>query len=186
MDRGQQALSKQERQDAAIDILRQQLEFVSLMENMMQEQYVLHQVGSLLRDINNSDMETTSHDEASQALLQELVQELQLTPEQMQQLQSTQSGWEEEYSALQTIKQSLQAMITSNWLWNEGSTAVADEFMSVLHKNQVSKFLLWADANGEAIDELDGVNAPSTVPQGPVFTFGIINNPESLLDDEKA
>ena len=191
MDRGQQALTKHERKDAAIDILRQQLEFVSLLEQIMQEQFVLHQVGTLLHGGGGGgggpgDVDAMDSDESSRALFQELVQELQLSPEQMQQLQAAQSGWEEEYSALQTVKQSLLAMINSNWLWNEGSTAVAEEFMSILHKNQVSKFLLWADANVEAIDELDGVNAPPAVPQGPVFTFGVNNNPESLLDDEKA
>lgn len=182
MDRGQQALTKQERHDAALDILRQQLEFVSLLEQIMHEQHALHQVGNLLRE---GDAATTM-DESSRQVLQELAQELQLTPEQMQQLGAAQSGWDEEYSALQTVKQSLEAMITSSWLWNEGSTAIAEEFTSILHKNQVSKFLLWADTNAESIDELDGVNAPSSVPHGPVFAFGINNNPDSLLDEEKS
>jgi hypothetical protein len=125
-------------------------------------------------------------DEPTRQVLHEIVRELQLTPEQMQQLGAAREGWDEEYAALQTVKKSLEAMITSSWLWNEGATAVAEEFTGILHKNQVSKFLLWADANAEAIDELDGVNAPPGVPQGPVFAFGVNNNPDSLLDDETA
>jgi hypothetical protein len=184
MDRGQQALTKQERHDAAIDILHQQLEFVALLEQIMQEQYALHQAGGLLLvGAGGEPLGTGGVDATSSALLHELIHELQLTPDQMRQLHSAREGFEEEWSALQTVKQSLQAMITSSWLWNEGSTAVAEEFTGILHKNQVSKFLLWADANVEAIDELDGVNAPPGVPQGPVFTFGINNNPESLFEE---
>jgi hypothetical protein len=34
-------------------------------------------------------------------------------------------------------------------------------------QEQVSSFLLWADHNAEAIDELDSVNAANGVPAGP-------------------
>lgn len=193
MDRGQQALTKAERQAAAQDILRQQLEFVELLEQLMQEQNVLHQLG-VAHTASSTGATAMDHDGATaatitpasphDALWLELQRELQLTPDQLRQLAQAQSGWDEEWAALQTVKQSLQAMVSSNWLWNEGCTAICDEFLGLLHKNQISKFLLWADANVESIDELDGVNAPSQVPQGPVFCFGVNNNPESLLEEE--
>jgi hypothetical protein len=165
MDRGQQVLTTEERQQAATDILRQQLQYIQLLEEMMQEQYVLYQI---------------QNDPA----LAELRETLQLTPTQLEQLKAAESGWQDEWNALQTVKASLQAMLENNWLWNEGCTAVAEEFMSILHKNQVSKFLLWADHNVEAIDELDIVHAPNSIAQGPVFHFGVNSHPESGLADD--
>lgn len=165
MDRGQQQLSAEERKQAATDILSQQLEYIGMLEEIMQEQFVLHSL-------------------ASSNELDDVKELLQLTPDQLQQLSDQAAGWESEWKALQTVKASLQAMKDNNWLWNEGCTAVAEEFMSILHKNQVSKFLLWADHNVDAIDELDIVNAPSGVPQGPIFHFGVNSNPDSLLEEE--
>lgn len=167
MDRGQQVLTTEERKQTATDILTQQLEYVGMLEEMMQEQYVLH------------------HMQQDPALEQELRTLLSLTDEQVQQLASAATGWQDEWDALQTVKTSLQAMKDNNWLWNEGCTAVAEEFMSLLHKNQISKLLLWADHNVEAIDELDIVNAPSQIAQGPVFHFGVNSSPEGLLDEER-
>ncbi|GKY94712.1 hypothetical protein MPSEU_000436700 [Mayamaea pseudoterrestris] len=167
MDRGQQVLSTAERQQTATDILEQQLEYIGMLEEMMQEQYVLHRMG---------------HDAA---LEQELRAVLGLTDDQVEQLASASAGWQDEWDALQTVKTSLHAMKDNNWLWNEGCNAVAEEFMSLLHKNQVSKLLLWADHNVEAIDELDVVNAPSQIAQGPIFHFGVNSSPEGLLDEER-
>lgn len=166
MDRGQQVLTKEERQQAAADILQQQIDFVAMLEASMQEQYVLSQVGG-------EDF-------------QDLAEHLQLTPQQVEQLQAASAGWQDEWNALQTVKTSLLAMRDNGWLWNEGSSAIAEEFLAILHKNQVSKFLLWADHNVEAIDELDGIHAPSSVASGPIFHFGVNSNPETMLEEEKA
>jgi hypothetical protein len=166
MDRGQQVLGRDERHQAASDILEQQLEFIEMLEEMMQEQFLLHQVGQ-------------------DPALAELKDVLQLTDQQVHALSESGSGWQEEWDALQTVKSSLQAIKDNNWLWNQGCTAVAEAFMGILHKNQISKLLLWADHNVEAIDELDGVNAPTAVAQGPVFHFGVNTNPEGLMDDDK-
>jgi hypothetical protein len=167
MDRGQQVLTTEERKQTATDILEQQLEYIGMLEEMMQEQYVLQ------------------HLPQDPALEQELRAVLGLTDQQVQQLATASTGWHDEWDALQTVKTSLQAMKDNNWLWNDGCTAVAEEFMSLLHKNQISKLLLWADHNVEAIDELDVVNAPSQVAQGPVFHFGVNSSPEGLLDEER-
>jgi hypothetical protein len=167
MDRGQQVLSTEERLQTATDILQQQLDYVGMLEEMMQEQFVLYQL------------------QQDPVLNKELKDVVGLSDEQIQQLAQASTGWHEEWDALQTVKTSLQAMKDNNWLWNEGCTAVAEEFTSILHKNQISKLLLWADHNVEAIDELDIVNAPSQIAQGPVFHFGVNSNPEGLLDEER-
>lgn len=166
MDRGQQVLTAEERKQAATDILEQQLQYIEMLEEVMQEQYILIH-------LNDSPE------------LADLKEVLQLSESQLQQLSTSASGWEEEWNALQTVKASLRAMKENNFLWNEGCMAIADDFMQILHKNQVSKFLLWADHNVEAIDELDGVNAPGNVPEGPLFSFGVNSNPDSLLEEEK-
>jgi len=169
MDRGQQVLTAEQRKEAAADILDQQLQYIELMQEVMEEQFVLQQ---LARTGGGGELD-------------DLKQALQLSPEQQQQLADSANGWEEEWQALQLVKASLQAMKDNNWLWNEGSSQVAEEFMSILHKNQIQKFLLWADHNVEAIDELDMVNAPTQVPQGPVFHFGVNSNPEGILEEER-
>ena len=166
MDRGQQVLDAAQRKSAAVGVLQQQLQFVEMLEELMAEQYVLQQ----LKDSNEFD---------------DLKESLQLSDEQLQKLSDASSGWEEEWAALQTVKASLTAMKENDWLWNEGVTQVAEQFMSILHKNQVSKMLLWTDHNSEAIDELDMVNAASSVPNGPVFSFGVDSNPEGVVDEEK-
>jgi hypothetical protein len=166
MDRGQQVLTKEERKQAATDILHQQVEYLEMLEEMMQEQYVLLE----LKD---------------NAEFSDLRDVLQLSDEQLDGLAQDKETWEEEWEALQTIKASLEAMRDNTWLWNQGCTAIADEFLSILHKNQISKFLLWCDHNMEAIDELDGVNAPCNVPQGPVFHFGVNQNPDGFLEEEQ-
>ena len=170
MDRGQQVLDLQERQKEAAALLNQQLEWVHMLEDILMEDYVLHQMVDGAGD--NAD-------------LQELAASLQLSPEQMRQVQESRAGWQDEWDSLQTVKASLVAMQQNEWLWNESVGGVAEQFMSILHKNQISKFLLWADANAEAIDELDGVHASQGVPSGPVFAFGIESHPEGLNEEEK-
>ena len=170
MDRGQQVLDMSERQKEAAALLNQQLEWVHMLEDILMEDYVLHQMVDGAGD--NAD-------------LQELAASLQLSPEQMRQVQESRAGWQDEWDSLQTVKASLVAMQQNEWLWNESVGGVAEQFMSILHKNQISKFLLWADANAEAIDELDGVHASQGVPSGPVFAFGIESHPEGLNEEEK-
>ena len=175
MDRGQQVLDMQERQKEAAALLQQQLEWVHMLEDILMEDYVLHQIV----DNNNGGVENNNSE------LQELAASLQLSPEQMRQVQESKAGWQDEWDALQTIKASLVAMQQKEWLWNESVGSVAEQFMSILHKNQISKFLLWADANAEAIDELDGVHASQGVPSGPVFAFGVESHPEGLNEEDK-
>lgn len=176
MDRGQQVLSAEQRKQAAKDILQQQLQYLDMLQDVMQEQYVLYQVVKAGREGSAEQKQE----------LDDLRQSLQLTHEQENQLLETAAGWDDEWEALQLVKASMLAMKDNEWLWNEGCTKVADEFMGLLHKNQISKFLLWADHNVEAIDQLDGVNAPESVPEGPVFHFGVNSNPEGILEEERS
>ena len=71
-------------------------------------------------------------------------------------------------------------MLHNSWLMNEGVEACTKEFTSILNTGQMSKFLLWADHNGDGIDALDYVNAPSAsdMPsQSPTFVFGMDEGP---------
>lgn len=166
MDRGQQILTIEQRKQAVAEILEQQLQYVQMLEDLMAEQYVLQ----TLKD--SSEFE-------------DLKQELGLSEDQLQQLSDASSGWEEDWAALETVKASLTAMKDNEWLWNESVTAMAEQFMAILHKNQVNKFLLWTDHNAEAIDELDVVHAATSVPNGPIFSFGVDSQPDGSVDDEK-
>lgn len=166
MDRGQQVLTFEQRHEAATSLLDQQLQWIEMLEEIMMEDYVLQNVRS--------------------GEFGELREILGLDEEQLNQIEASKSGWDEEWAALQTLKASLIAMRENDWLWNESVSSIAEQFMSILHKNQVSKFLLWADHNAEAIDELDGVNAYSGTPNGPVFAFGVESQPgENYGEDEK-
>lgn len=164
MDRGQQPLAAKERCAAATELLEQQLRYLDFLQGMLEEQRVLQQVAA------------GSFPDADQL-------DLQLTPEQCQQILANANGFEDEWNALQTVKSSLQAMKENEWLWNEGCGAVSEQFMAVLHKNQVAKFLQWCDHNAEAIEELDAVHAVHTVADSPVFSFGMDSNPNELMED---
>lgn len=166
MDRGQQVLSFKERHEAACCLLDQQLQWIEMLEEIMMEDYVL-------QNVRNGEFA-------------ELRDILGLDDEQLDQIEGSKVGWEEEWAALQTLKSSITAMRENDWLWNESVSSITEQFMGILHKNQISKFLLWADHNAEAIDELDGVNAYSGMPNGPVFAFGVENQPvETYCDEEK-
>jgi hypothetical protein len=166
LDRGQQPLSAEERRQAAVDILDQQLEFVGMLQDGLLEQYVLVQ---LTRDTGE---------------LSDLKEALQLSPEQCARIADSAVGWDDEWRALQTVKSSLLAMRNSTWLLDDGGNSIVDGFLSILQKSQISKLLLWSDHNGEAIDDLDFVNASfDSNPAGcPVFQFGVSNNPDTLLE----
>lgn len=174
MDRGQQKLTAAERCEAATDILSQQLQFLQQLEDLMQEQYVLQQMATC-----------TLNGKGENSEWKDLQETLQLSPEQCHQLIQQSAGWEDEWNALQTVKASLQAMKDNNWLWNEGCSSIADQFLSILHNNQISKFLLWADHNAETIEELDAVHAVNAVADAPIFQFGVDSNPNEMLEDEK-
>jgi hypothetical protein len=159
-------LTTEERRLASNDILDQQLHFVEMLEDCMREQYVLFHL---------------SHETGE---LSDLKDALRLSPEQCARLADSASGWEDDWSALQTVKGSLKAMRDSGWLLSENGNSVVEGFLSILHKTQISKLLLWSDHNSDAIDDLDFVNATldPNPPSGPVFQFGINNNPDCLLD----
>jgi hypothetical protein len=176
MDRGQQKLSVAERNKAATDILQQQLQFLQQLEDLMQEQYVLQQVAQFT--LNGSESNGLNE-------WKDLQETLQLSPDQCQQIVDQAAGWESEWQALQTVKSSLVAMRDNDWLWNEGCAGITDQFMAILHSNQISKLLLWADHNAETIEELDSVHAINVVPDTPVFQFGMDNNPNEYMDDER-
>jgi hypothetical protein len=144
---------------------------------------VLQQMAACSLNQNNSNGTSSSTESTNE--WQDLQDLLQLSPEQCQALVQNSAGWQDEWNALQTVKSSLQAMKENNWLWNEGCLAITDSFLSILHKNQVSKFLLWTDHNAETIEELDGVHAVDMVPDGPLFSFGVDASPHDLLDEEK-
>lgn len=174
MDRGQQELTPAERCQAATDILTQQLQFLQQLEELMQEQFVLHQVARAV----------VAGESASE--WKDLQDALQLSMEQAQSLVQQANGWEDEWNALMTVKSSLQAMKENDWLWNEGCSEISEQFLSILHKNQISKFLLWADQNAEAIEELDCVHPINTVSNAPVFQFGVDSNPNEFMDEGTA
>lgn len=180
MDRGQQIMSDADRKQAAKDILEQQLSFLGQLEQVMEEQFFLCQYATgFFKQNDTGDGNVDNEDNFS-----DLKEILHLTPEQQQQLAGQASGWEEEYKALQTVKVALTEMKENDWLWNEDCNAVSSEFLNILHKNQVNKFLLWCDHNQDAIDELDCISAPEGIPQGPVFSFGVESNPEGLLEED--
>ena len=166
MERGQQAIKPEQRTEIIQDILRQQLEQVQLLRQSQLEQQCLAQ---LVNDPNDE-------------LSRELESVLQLTDAQKQDLQAASHGLDREMEALETVCASLQAMLENEWLLNEGVQNISDQFTSILHKNQLSKFLLWTDANVEAIDQLDHV-AVQPLQAAPVFSFGVETTP---VDEEEA
>ena len=162
MERGQQAIAADQRSTIIKDILKHQKEQVQLLQQAQMEQECL-----LL-------MASDPEDE----LAKELDEVLQLSPEQKRALQESRQGLEQEIQALETIAASLQAMEENDWLVNEGVAQITDQFSSILHKNQLSKFLLWADANVEAIDQLDHVTV-QPLHGAPLFTFGVETAPDN-------
>lgn len=63
---------------------------------------------------------------------------------------------------------------------NNGIEECMNQFTSIMNPTQLSKFMLWADHNAEAIDQLDYVNAPPANAQpsnSPIFMFGIDDAP---------
>jgi hypothetical protein len=185
MDRGQQVLDSAERRQAAQNMLEQQLQWIEMLEEVMMQDYVLHQVASNSRGTISTTTTDSNNNNSEPFEFQDLQAALQLSDAQLEQLEESRIGWDEEWAALQTVKASFLAMKENGWLWNESVATVAEQFMSILHKNQINKLLLWTDHNAEAIDELDIVHAVAGIPTGPVFSFGMESHPEGLLDEEK-
>jgi hypothetical protein len=169
MERGQQAIGPEQRTEIIRDILKQQMEQVELLRQAQVEQECLALV---------ANMEENGDDE----LCCELQELLQLTDIQKAELRESSKGLDQEVQALETVAASLRAMQENDWLLNEGAQKITDQFTSILHKNQQSKFLLWTDANAEAIDQLDYVQV-QPLQSAPIFSFGVESAP--IDDDEK-
>lgn len=166
MERGQQAIPPDQRATIIRDILNHQMQQVQLLRQAQLEQECL----AFMVAEENADDE----------MVRELQEILQLSEEQKQELQASSQGLDKEVEALETIAASLQAMQENDWLVNEGVQTITDQFTSIMHKNQLSKFLLWTDANVEAIDQLDHVQV-QPLQGAPLFMFGVESTP---VDDD--
>lgn len=164
MERGQQAIRPEQRCEIIQDILTQQLQQVELLKQAQMEQQCLVMLAEGERDELSIELEGI----------------LQLSDAQKEQLRLSAKGLDKEIEALETVISSLQAMLENKWLLNEGVQDIVDQFTSIFHKNQLSKFLLWTDANMEAIEQLDHVNV-QPLQNAPIFTFGVES---STADDE--
>ena len=169
MERGQQAIGPEQRTEIIRDILKQQMQQVELLRQAQLEQECL----AILAN---------SEENADDEMVRELQDLLQLSDEQKSELRESSKGLDKEVKALETVAASLQAMQENDWLLNEGVLKITDQFTSILHKNQQSKFLLWTDANAEAIDQLDHVQV-QPLQNAPIFSFGVENAPGD--DEEK-
>jgi LAS superfamily LD-carboxypeptidase LdcB len=175
MERGQQAIAPEQRTEIIQDILQQQMQQVQLLRQAQMEQQCL----AMLANQGGSDTNMNDFDDD---LARELQDVLQLTDDQKAQLRESSKGLDQEVEALETVAASLQAMHDNEWLVNDGVQKMTDQFMSILHKNQQSKFLLWTDANAESVDQLDYVQV-QPLQSAPIFTFGVETNPGD--DDDK-
>jgi len=179
MDRGQQVISSEQRAQQCQDILEQQLQQMELLRQVQFEQQLL--AAASTGELKDDDPELAE-------MTAELNQLLGLSDDQKDKLRNGSKGLDDEMSALDTVFSSLVMMKENEWLLNQGVQDITDQLTSILHKNQMSKFLLWADANVEAIDQLDHVHAaPKTTPhpQGPIFTFGVETTPMEEEGDGK-
>ena len=184
MDRGQQVISSEQRAQQCQDILEQQLQQMELQQMELLRQVQFEQ--QLLAAVSSNEHKDEDPELAEMA--QELNQVLGLSEEQKARLQEGSKGLEEEMTALDTVFSSLVMMKENEWLLNQGVQDITDQLTSILHKNQMSKFLLWADANVEAIDALDHVHAApkgDEHPQGPLFVFGVETTPMGDEGDGK-
>jgi hypothetical protein len=165
LDRGQDELKSTERQQAAAQALAQQLQAVLQLEQVMEEQFAVYQVA-----LGNTLFLGEGDEELA----------LELTDEQRKVLQEQADTWQEEWDALQTTKEMLQALQEHEWLWKNGIHEAAEPFKSLLSKQQRTKWYIWADANGEALDELYVVEPQYA--EGPLFQFGT----EDLMPEDAA
>jgi hypothetical protein len=157
MDRGQQVLDRASRQQAAHDILEQQLQLMDQLQDMMHEQYLLQQLAS-----NNS----SEFDDLKEAL--------QLSDEQVQQLSAQQSGWAEEWAALQTVKASLQAMKENVGCRMKDVPNAAEAFLAICTE-QVSKFYCGPITMPKRLMNSIWSMRRMAFRLDPVFGFGVSN-----------
>eukprot|EP00535_Pseudo-nitzschia_heimii_P000198 CAMPEP_0197184888 /NCGR_PEP_ID=MMETSP1423-20130617/10785_1 /TAXON_ID=476441 /ORGANISM="Pseudo-nitzschia heimii, Strain UNC1101" /LENGTH=555 /DNA_ID=CAMNT_0042635825 /DNA_START=325 /DNA_END=1992 /DNA_ORIENTATION=+ len=170
MERGQQAISQEERNSIIQDILKQQMQQVHLLQQAQREQQILAMLASEAQE--DDDEKKYSNNKQDTEMLSELQEILQLTDNQKGKLRDSSKGLRKEVEALETVSASLEAMQKNDWLLNEGVQKITDQFTSILHKNQHSKLLLWTDANAEAVDQLDVVQV-QPLQNAPVFSFGV-------------
>lgn len=185
MDRGQQKIDSEKRKELITSILGQQREQVRSLMDCQLETMILGRIAQYDPNGVESNGDETAADSnmmdsklktEMDELSAELNQILDLTPEQKEKLRNSTKGLEDERRAIEVIDESLLALMSNSWLFNNGIEQCTDQFTEILNPTQVSKFLLWADQNSEAIDQLDYVNAPpaNAAPNAsPTFVFGI-------------
>jgi len=170
MERGQQAITPEERNSIIQDILKQQMQQVDLLQQAQREQEVL---AMLAAEASKDEGEKKYSDSIEDMeMLSELQEILQLTDDQKEKMRDSTKDLDKEVEALGTVSASLQAIQKNDWLLNEGVQKITDQFTSILHKNQHSKLLLWTDANAEAVDQLDLVQV-QPLQSAPIFSFGV-------------
>ncbi len=203
MDRGQQKIDSAKRKELITSILSQQKEQVQNVMDCQLENMVLgwiarqgdddNHTDSVDGDVgmdkgideektknNNSPISDGENGDTLDSLAAELNSVLKLTPDQKKQLVKATEGVEEERKAIEVVDTSLSALLSNPWLMNNGIEECMNQFTSIMNPTQMSKFMLWADHNAEAIDQLDYVNAPPANAQpatGPTFVFGIDDAP---------
>jgi len=184
MDRGQQVLDTEKRKEILASLIKQQQDQVKTLMDCQEESMIL----GLVSRNNPQKLSFDDTDTDLTSLVSELDDLLHLSDEQKKSLELATSGCEDEYRATQTIDTCLSTLLGTNWLMNNGIEECTKPFTSILNPGQMSKFLLWADHNSEAIDQLDFVNAPpSNAPpsKGPIFVFGIDDVGQGDEGDEK-
>lgn len=192
MDRGQQKIDSEKRKELITSILGQQREQVRSLMDCQLETMILARIAQCddKGDESNGDegtdlkmLDAVHDNDEMDSLTAELNEILDLTLEQKEKLRNSTQGIEEERRAIAVVDESLLALMSNTWLLSSGIEQCTDQFLEILNPTQVSKFLLWADHNSEAIDQLDYVNAPpanSAPSASPTFVFGVdeMNNVE--------
>lgn len=183
MDRGQQTITPLQRKELIQNLLKQQQEQVRNVLECQLETLTLGWIARQGEDVTTAGGESGmsqvgvgGEEKEMDLLAAELNGVLQLTPDQKKQLQTATEGMEEEHRAVQVVDTSLSALMSNEWLMNTGIQECTNQFTGILNPTQLSKFLLWSDANSESIDQLDYVNAPPANSQpcsAPMFVFGM-------------
>jgi hypothetical protein len=157
-----------ERTSLIQEILQQQRTQLEQLREVQMEQVVLKEL--LLQDNDNH------HHHTSQSQWQDLEAILELSQEQKSSLSAALQGLEDDVAAMETLHTALSVSLE-----NPNLETLTSSFMNIFHANQISKFLLWTDANAEAIDQLDYCHAGP--PQShPMFSFGMDDYGASQLN----
>ncbi len=172
MDRGQQAMSREDRVGLIRGILEQQYEQVDNLLGVQLEGLLLGMYG---RSRGGGDAVGGEIGDMREGIYKELDEVLKLTPSQIERLGRSSAEAAEDRKAAMTVEMCLRKIRESGWMQNETVEDAADRFMKILNPGQMSKFLLWTDNNSEQIESLDYVNAPAAnaeVQRTPRFFFG--------------